>query len=174
MKLFGILLSLAGCAGPSNELDLERDTKGPLDPGQNFVVVLHDQLGNGYELASATYHLDGRRIFHRANERGWSDLPDEVRVYRGYIHAGSHTLTMLLEYQPNDLGIFTYARGYKLRIKSGTDFETHPDEPTAVHAVITEQGGLSAHVDQRPEIRYYVTRPAQPREGAAVAAAGGE
>jgi hypothetical protein len=157
MKLISTLLLIAGCAG-SQEIDFARDTLGPFDPDENLVVVLHDQVGSGYKLASATYLLDGKQIFHRSSSKGWSDLPDDVRVFKAYASPGWHQLLVLLEYQPNDLGIFTYARGYRLKIRSGTNFTARSHEPTAVHAVISAKGSLTTRLEDRPVVAYHVVQ----------------
>jgi hypothetical protein len=82
-----------------------------------------------------------------------------VRVFRSRVDPGSHELIVMLEYQPNDLGVFTYARGYKVKVTSGTDFVAQADARTAVHAVITERAGWRAQLDRRPEVEYFVTYP---------------
>jgi hypothetical protein len=155
MKLFPLLLT--GCA--SQALDLS-PASGPFDPDKNVQVVLHDRVGDGFELVSATYLLDGKQIFFRGNSKGWGELPEDVRIFKTYATPGWHQLVVLLEYQPNDLGIFTYARGYRLKIESGTNFRARSHEPTAIHAVVKAQGGLTSRVEAA--VAYHVVP--EPRE----------
>lgn len=162
MRLISILLPIAcaavlGCAADRRPLDLFRDVEETLDASQNLAIVLHDQVGDAYQLVSATYLLDGRRIYHRSSTRGWTDLPERSRVYRGYSMPGPHTLTLLLEYMPNDYGVFTYARGYRFKVTSQQDFTAPADRPSAVHVVIRDLGGPTARLADRPDVLYYVT-----------------
>jgi hypothetical protein len=156
---FVLLSSALGCASARHNPELTSGIEKTLDSSQNLVIVLHNEIGRSYELVSATYLLDGKRVFHKASTAGWTELPEELRIYRGYSTPGRHSLIVQLEYRPNDYGIFTYARGYHIKVTSGQEFVTHERKPTAVHAVVTESAGLTASVEERPQVWYYVTTP---------------
>jgi len=155
MKLSVSVLLIAGCAGAGNEIDFAQDV-GPFDPDKNVVLVLHDEIGNAYRLISASYLIDGETVFFRANDDGWSDLPPELRVVRTFATPGPHKLTVNLVYQPSKLGIFTYVKAFRLKVKSSTEFVAQEGKPTAVHAVVTAKGNLTAQLDERPEVAYHV------------------
>jgi hypothetical protein len=155
LSLFALASAVGtGCAAKTpNEAELLR--LPGLSAAHNLKIMLHNDVGDRYKLIKATYILDGQSIFEKTSTGGWTELPEYDRIYQGYVRPGPHALTVLLEYEPNDLGIFTYARGYKLKVRSNTEFDAKEKDQVAVHAVVRESG-LATKLEQGLQIAYKI------------------
>ncbi len=143
--------ALGGCTHPrANEVGA--DLSGSLAPSNNLVIVIDQDLGPAYRLMSSRLFLDGKPIFEGRGEAA-------LGPYRGYAPPGSHALSVVAQYQPNDYKLFTYARGYHIQVSGSSQITTGAVGPTEIRAVITDQGGLAARIDQQAVVRFVVSQP---------------
>ncbi len=85
-------------------------------------LVHDDKIGNSFYLMSAAYSLDGTPIFSRSDQSGSLNKKRKFNLFSGSIRPGTHELSVELRYRGNGFGVFSYLRGYKIRIRSSYSF----------------------------------------------------
>lgn len=122
--------------------------------GARVRIVHADEMSSGFRLVRLAYALDGARVFVRSDPRGIA-RSGELEIYAGAIVAGTHVVSVELEYAGDGLGVFTYyERGYRFRVRSSHTFEAAAGERVDVRVVGMEEGGPLAPVSERPGVRY--------------------
>src|SRR5262250_2931390 len=91
--------------------------------GASRAIIRHkNEMGSSFRLIKAAYALDGVQIYSKGDETGRLAEMTEFDVYNGAIQPGSHTLSVVLLYQGNGFGVFSYLRGYKFNAKASHTF----------------------------------------------------
>ena len=62
---------------------------------------------------------------------------------------------MLLNFQGNGYGVFTYLRGYKFEVKSSHSFTAVEGKTLTLTATALEKGGVTTPLEQRPAIEWH-------------------
>jgi hypothetical protein len=138
--------------------------------GASRAYVKHkNEMGSSFRLIKAAYALDGVQIYSKSDDSGHlADMP-EFEIYNGAIQPGSHTLTVVLLYQGNGFGVFSYLKGYKFTAKSSQSFVAAESKTTSITVVGYEKGNMTTQLSDKPAVdfRINVTGAA---EGATAAA----
>jgi hypothetical protein len=118
----------------------------------------------------AAYALDGVQIYSKSDETGRLAEMSEFEIYNGAIQPGSHTLTVVLQYQGNGFGVFSYLKGYKFTAKSSQSFVAAESKTTVITVVGYEKGNLTTQLADKPAVDFRINVTGA-GEGTATAAA---
>ncbi len=125
--------------------------------GASRAVIRHkNEMGNSYSLIKAIYALDGVQIYSKSDESGRLGEMKEFDVYNGAIQPGSHTLSVVMLYQGNGFGVFSYLKGYKMTVKSSHTFVAGEAKATAITVVGYEKGNMTTNLQDRPAVDFRV------------------
>jgi hypothetical protein len=125
--------------------------------GASRAVIRHkNEMGSSYSLIKAVYALDGVQIYSKADETGRLSEMKEFDVYNGAIQPGSHTLSVVMLYQGNGYGVFSYLKGYKMTVKSSHTFVAGEAKATAITVVGYEKGNMTTNLQDRPAVDFRV------------------
>jgi hypothetical protein len=122
------------------------------------LVVMHsNDVSSFFVLEEALYFLDDQQVFYRSNREGALGAQKKIPVFEGAVTPGNHILSVELLYRGNGK-VFTYLAGYKFRLKSNFNFYASKGYRTDVTVVGFEKGGLTAPMEERPALRFEVTK----------------
>lgn len=139
--------------------------------GASRAVIRHkNEMGNSYSLIKAVYALDGVQIYSKADDTGRLAEMKEFDVYNGAIQPGSHTLSVVMFYQGNGFGVFSYLKGYKMTVRSSHTFVAGEAKATAITVVGYEKGNMTTNLEDRPAVDFRVNVVATDNAPAAAAA----
>ncbi len=125
--------------------------------GASRAVIRHkNEMGSSYRLIKAVYALDGVQIFAKADDSGRLAEMAEFDIYNGAIQPGSHTLTVMLVYQGNGFGVFSYLKGYKMTVHSSHTFVAGEAKATAINVVGYEKGNITTNLQDRPAVDFRI------------------
>src|SRR5882757_4971904 len=125
--------------------------------GASRALIRHkNEMGSSYRLIQAVYALDGVQIFSKADESGRLSEMSEFDVYNGAIQPGSHTLSVVMLYQGNGFGVFSYLKGYKFKVRSSYNFVAGEAKTTGITVVGYEKGNLTTDMNDRPQVDFRV------------------
>jgi len=125
--------------------------------GASRAVIRHkNEMGNSYSLIKAVYALDGVQIYAKADDTGRLAEMKEFDVYNGAIQPGSHTLSVVMFYQGNGFGVFSYLKGYKMTVRSSHTFVAGEAKATAITVVGYEKGNMTTNLEDRPAVDFRV------------------
>lgn len=122
--------------------------------GAQAILIHENRMSKSYKLVKAVYALDGAPIFNKADEEGSLSDREQFEVYNGSIVPGEHTLTINLEYRGHGLGVFSYLKGYRFKVRSTHTFTAPEGRQVTIRVVGHEKGGPSAALEERPAIRF--------------------
>jgi hypothetical protein len=138
--------------------------------GASRAVIRHkNEMGSSFRLIRATYALDGVQIFGKSDETGRLAEMTEFDIYNGAIQPGSHTLMVMMVYQGNGFGVFSYLKGYKFTVRSSHTFVAGEAKTTAITVVGYEKGNITTNLQDRPAVDFRVNVMAADAGGAAAA-----
>jgi hypothetical protein len=125
--------------------------------GASRAVIRHkNEMGSSYSLIKAVYALDGVQIYSKSDDSGRLAEMKEFDVYNGAIQPGSHTLSVVMLYQGNGFGVFSYLKGYKMNVKSSQTFVAGEAKATAITVVGYEKGNMTTNLQDRPAVDFRV------------------
>jgi hypothetical protein len=125
--------------------------------GASRAVIRHkNEMGSSYSLIKAVYALDGVQIFAKSDDTGRLAEMAEFDIYNGAIQPGSHTLTVMLVYQGNGFGVFSYLKGYKMTVHSSHTFVAGEAKATAINVVGYEKGNITTNLQDRPAVDFRI------------------
>jgi len=139
--------------------------------GASRAIIRHkNEMGSSFRLIKAVYALDGVQIYSKADDTGRLAEMTEFDIYNGAIQPGSHTLTVLLLYQGNGFGVFSYLKGYKFTAKSSHTFVAGEAKTTGITVVGYEKGNVTTKMEDRPQVDFRVNVMAAGDSGGGAAA----
>lgn len=139
--------------------------------GASRAVIRHkNEMGSSFRLIKAAYALDGVQIYSKGDDSGRLAEMTEFDVYNGAIQPGSHTLSVVLEYQGNGFGVFSYLKGYKFRVKSSHSFVAGESKSTNITVVGYEKGNITTQLSDKPAVDFRVNVMAAGESNATAAA----
>jgi hypothetical protein len=125
--------------------------------GASRAYIKHkNEMGSSFRLVKAAYALDGVQIYSKTDDTGrLAEMPD-FEIYNGAIQPGSHTLTVVLQYQGNGFGVFSYLKGYKFTAKSSQSFVAAESKTTSITVVGYEKGNLTTQLADKPAVDFRI------------------
>jgi hypothetical protein len=122
--------------------------------GSRSEISLHNEMSSAFRLTRALVVLDGAVQYNRSDDTGALADQKEVPVFSGAVPPGDHTVSVLLNFQGNGYGVFTYLRGYKFEVKSSHSFTAVEGKTLTLIATALEKGGVTTPLEQRPGIEW--------------------
>jgi hypothetical protein len=125
--------------------------------GASRAYIKHkNEMGSSFRLVKAAYALDGVQIYSKSDDTGRLAEMSDFEIYNGAIQPGSHTLTVVLQYQGNGFGVFSYLKGYKFTAKSSQSFVAAESKTTSITVVGYEKGNLTTQLADKPAVDFRI------------------
>ena len=120
--------------------------------GSRAEVLFKNEMSSAFMLTRALFVVDGAVQYNRTDESGALADQKEIPIFQGSMPPGDHTVQVVLNFQGNGYGVFTYLRGYKFEVKSAHSFTAIEGKTLALVATALEKGGVTTPLEQRPTI----------------------
>jgi hypothetical protein len=148
---------------------LKETVLGGVIGASRAMIKFKNDMGSSFRLIKAAYALDGVQIYSKSDDTGRLAEMQEFDIYNGAIQPGSHTLTVVLQYQGNGFGVFSYLKGYKFSAKSSHTFVAAESKSTNITVRGYEQGNVTTQLQDKPAIEFLVNVMAAGEGGTAAA-----
>lgn len=122
--------------------------------GARSEIVFKNEMSSAFRLVRALVVLDGAIQYNRQDDTGTLADQKDIPVFTGSVATGDHTVQVLLTFQGNGYGVFTYLRGYKFEVKNSHSFTVVEGKTLSITATALEKGGVTTPLDQRPAIEW--------------------
>jgi len=123
--------------------------------GSRAEVVFDNEMSNAFRLVRALFVIDGTVQYNRQDETGALADQKEIPVFTGSVPPGDHTVQVLLSFQGNGYGVFTYLKGYHFEVKSSHSFTSVEGRQLTLTATALEKGGVTTPLEQRPSVEWH-------------------
>ena len=123
--------------------------------GSRSEILYRNEMSSAFALRRALFVLDGQIQYNRQDETGALADQKEIPIFSGSVPPGDHTISVLLNFQGNGYGVFTYLRGYKFEVKSSHSFTAVEGKTLQIVATSLEKGGVTTPLEQRPSIEWH-------------------
>jgi hypothetical protein len=122
------------------------------------VIIVHrNDVSSFFVLDEALYFFDDQQVFYQRNRDGSLESQKKITIFEGPVKPGSHVVSVELLYRGNGK-VFKYLEGYKFRVKSSFNFYASKGYRTEVTVVGFEKGGLTTPMEERPSVKFEMTR----------------
>ncbi len=111
-------------------------------------------MSSAFRLTRALFVVDGAVQYNRADDTGALADQKEIPIFSGSMPPGDHTVQVVLNFQGNGYGVFTYLRGYKFEVKSAHSFTSVEGKTLSLTSTALEKGGVTTPLEQRPTIEW--------------------
>ena len=122
--------------------------------GSRAEVLFKNEMSSAFRLTRALFVVDGAVQYNRQDDTGALADQKEIPIFNGSMPPGDHTVQVILNFQGNGYGVFTYLRGYKFEVKSAHSFTAVEGKTLALIATALEKGGVTTPLEQRPTIEW--------------------
>jgi hypothetical protein len=122
--------------------------------GSRAEVLFKNEMSSAFRLTRALVVVDGAVQYNRSDESGALADQKEIPIFNGSMPPGDHTVQIVLNFQGNGYGVFTYLRGYKFEVKSAHSFTAVEGKTLSLIATALEKGGVTTPLEQRPTIEW--------------------
>ena len=120
--------------------------------GSRAEVLFKNEMSSAFRLTRALFIVDGAVQYNRQDESGQLADQKEIPIFSGSIPPGDHTVQVVLNFQGNGYGVFTYLKGYKFEVKSAHSFTSVEGKTLTLTATALEKGGVTTSLEQRPSV----------------------
>jgi len=117
-------------------------------------VVFENDMSSAFRLKRLVALYDGAPLATKTDETDQIGDQKEIPLYAELVQPGDHTLQVLIEYQGNGYGIFSYLKGYKFEVRSSRSFTAIEGKTIQLRVIGYEQGGPTTPLEERPAVRY--------------------
>jgi hypothetical protein len=149
---------------------LKETVLGGVIGASRAVIRFKNEMGSSFRLIKAAYALDGVQIYSKSDDTGRLAEMQEFDIYNGAIQPGSHTLSVVLLYQGNGFGVFSYLKGYKFNVKASHSFVAAESKSTNITVRGFEKGNITTQLGDKPAIEFLVNVMASGEGGATAVA----
>ena len=122
--------------------------------GSRAEVLFKNEMSSAFRLTRALFVVDGAIQYNRTDDTGALADQKEIPIFSGSIPPGDHTVQVVLNFQGNGYGVFTYLRGYKFEVKSAHSFTSVEGKTLSLISTALEKGGVTTPLEQRPTIEW--------------------
>ncbi|MBX3211926.1 MAG: hypothetical protein KF850_07835 [Labilithrix sp.] len=122
--------------------------------GSRAEVTFKNEMSSAFRLTRALFVVDGAVQYNRQDDTGALADQKEIPIFNGSMPPGDHTVQVILNFQGNGYGVFTYLRGYKFEVKSAHSFTAVEGKTLSLIATALEKGGVTTPLEQRPTIEW--------------------
>jgi len=117
-------------------------------------LTFENDMSSAFRLKRIVALYDGAPLASKTDEHDQVGDQKEVALFSDLVQPGDHTVQVLLEYQGNGYGIFSYLKGYKFEVRSSRSFTAIEGKTIQLRVVGFEQGGPTTPLEERPAVRY--------------------
>ena len=122
--------------------------------GSRAEVTFKNEMSSAFRLVRALFVVDGAVQYNKQDDSGALADQKEIPIFNGSMPPGDHTVQVILNFQGNGYGVFTYLRGYKFEVKSAHSFTAVEGKTLGLVATALEKGGVTTPLEQRPTIEW--------------------
>jgi hypothetical protein len=122
--------------------------------GSRSDLQFQNDMSNAFMLVRALFVLDGAVQYNKADDSGALAEQTQIPIFTGAVPPGDHTLQVLLQYQGNGYGVFSYLKGYHFDVRSSHSFTAVEGKTISVQVIAYEKGGVTVPLEQRPAVRF--------------------
>jgi hypothetical protein len=141
--------------------------------GSRAEITVENQMSSAFRLTKALVVLDGAVQYNRSDESGALADQKSIPILNGSVPPGDHTIQVVLSFQGNGYGVFSYLRSYHWSLKSAHSFTSVEGKTLTLSATALEKGGVTTPLDQRPAVEWTEKVQSLSPGGAPPAAAAG-
>jgi hypothetical protein len=123
--------------------------------GSRAEVAFDNEMTDAFRLVRALFVIDGTVQYNRQDETGALADQKNIPIFSGSVPPGDHTVQVVLDFQGNGYGVFTYLKGYKFQVKSSHSFTAVEGRTLALTATALEKGGVTTALEQRPAVEWH-------------------
>ncbi|MFH0901227.1 MAG: hypothetical protein V2A73_11425 [Pseudomonadota bacterium] len=124
--------------------------------GARVGIAHENRMGSAFRLVKLVYALDGVQVYSRSDTTGALDDLKKTDILSGPIEPGNHTLSLLMVYNGQGYGLFSYMKGYKFTVRSSHTFTATEGKLTQISALGYERGGVDTPMEKRPAVEFKV------------------
>jgi hypothetical protein len=124
--------------------------------GSRAELSFQNDMSSAFRLTRALFVLDGAVQYNKTDDTGALGEQSTIPIFSGSIPPGDHTVQVLLQFQGNGYGVFSYLRGYKFEVRSTQSFTASEGKTTNMQIIAYEKGGVTTPLEERPSVRYNV------------------
>jgi hypothetical protein len=117
-------------------------------------VVFENDMSSAFRLKRIVALYDGAPLATKTDEKDNIGEMKEVPLYNELVQPGDHTVQVLIEYQGNGYGIFSYLKGYKFEVRSSRSFTAIEGKTIQLRVIGYEQGGPTTPIEEKPAVRF--------------------
>ena len=117
-------------------------------------VVFENEMSSAFRLKRIVALYDGAPLATKTDEKDNIGEMKEVPLYNELVQPGDHTVQVLIEYQGNGYGIFSYLKGYKFEVRSSRSFTAIEGKTIQLRVIGYEQGGPTTPIEEKPAVRF--------------------
>lgn len=122
--------------------------------GSRAEITYQNDMSSAFRLVKALFVLDGAVQYNKADESGTLADQSSIPIFTGSIPPGDHTIQVLVQFQGNGYGVFSYLRGYKFDVRASHSFTVTEGKTISLQVVSYEKGGPTTPLDQRPSLTF--------------------
>ncbi|HEY2516938.1 MAG TPA: hypothetical protein VGI39_38970 [Polyangiaceae bacterium] len=123
--------------------------------GSRAEVGFDNEMSSAFRLVRALFVIDGTVQYNRQDETGALADQKNIPIFSGSVPPGDHTVQVLLSFQGNGYGVFTYLKGYHFEVKSSHSFTAVEGRTLNLTAMALEKGGVTTPLEQRPAVEWH-------------------
>ncbi len=123
------------------------------------VVLVHDnRMGSSFYLRSISYTLSGNPVFAKTDYEGSLNKASARKfvAFTNTLQPGRYTLSVELVFRGNGLGVFSYLKRYRFRVRSSYTFKALEGKSMEISVVAFEKNPLVTELTDRPTVQYDV------------------
>ncbi|MCK5807825.1 hypothetical protein KAH37_02445 [bacterium] len=110
--------------------------------GARATITHRSDVGRSFTLISMIYYLDDAPAFKRINAP--KELKkDEIVVFDGSLVPGPHHISVYLVYKGKGFGLFSYMKGYDLKVQSGHSFNIEEGVISDILITVKDKGAVA-------------------------------
>lgn len=119
------------------------------DVGGRVILEQVDATGPLFRLVAVSYSLDGQPLRVERDPSGALGTEDPFAIFDGPLSPGEHTLSVVLRYEGDGLGVAGYMPGYRFVVRSSYSFVApRRGEPLRIRVRPYTRGALVPYTDR--------------------------
>jgi hypothetical protein len=122
--------------------------------GSRSELQFQNDMSSAFKLVRALFVLDGAVQYNKSDDTGALAEQKEIPIFSGSIPPGDHTVQILLQFQGNGYGVFSYLKGYHFEARSSHSFTAVEGKTITMQIIAYEKGGVTTPLEERPAVRF--------------------
>jgi hypothetical protein len=122
--------------------------------GSRSELQFQNDMSTAFRLVRALFVLDGAVQYNKSDDTGSLAEQKQIPIFSGSIPPGDHTVQVLLQFQGNGYGVFSYLKGYHFEVRSSHSFTAVEGKTLTLQIIAYEKGGVTTPLEERPAVRF--------------------